>query len=244
MSKGTYEGRVSTRFPPEPNGHLHIGHAKSICLNFGIASKFGGTCNLRFDDTNPASEKQEFIDSIQEDVKWLGFTWHEQPHYASDNFDKLHEWALSFIERGWAYIDELSAEEISQYRGTLTTPGKDSPFRDRPVAESLELFRKMREGELDPGTAVLRAKIDMAHTNVIMRDPIMYRIIKGIPHPRTGSDWVIYPSYDWAHGTSDAIESITHSVCTLEFNMHNELYDWFNERVFSLGALECNALPR
>lgn len=244
ISKGTYGGRVRTRFPPEPNGYLHIGHAKSICLNFGIAAKFGGACNLRFDDTNPASEKQEFIDSIQEDVKWLGFQWDGPERYASDYFSKLYEWAEIFIEKDWAYVDELSAEEISEYRGSLTSPGKDSPYRSRPAEESLELLRKMRAGEIDQGEAVLRAKIDMAHQNVIMRDPIMYRILNST-HPRTGDAWCIYPSYDYAHGLSDALESITHSVCTLEFTMHNELYDWFNEKVKSLsGALECEALPR
>lgn len=242
----TYAGRVRTRFPPEPNGYLHIGHAKSICLNFGIAQKFGGACNLRFDDTNPATEKQEYIDSIQADVRWMGFTWDGPERYASDYFGQLHSWAVAFLERGWAYVDELSAEEISEYRGTLTRPGKDSPFRNRPAEENLELFLRMRNGDLEPGKAVLRAKIDMQHRNVIMRDPIMYRIIKDVAHPRTGHAWPIYPSYDWAHGLSDALEEITHSVCTLEFNMHNELYDWFNERVRSLGAasgLPNQALP-
>jgi len=244
VEKQTYGGRVCTRFPPEPNGYLHIGHAKSICLNFGIAKKFGGICKLRFDDTNPASEKQEYIDSIQEDVRWLGFQWDENAHYASDYFDQLHSWACAFIEQGWAYIDELSAEEISLYRGTLTKPGKNSPFRDRPVEENMDLFKKMRAGEIEQGAAVLRAKIDMSHPNVIMRDPIMYRIVKTPPHPRTQDKWLIYPSYDWAHGLSDAIEEVTHSVCTLEFNMHNELYDWFNEKVYTLGFLKCVALPR
>jgi len=243
-AKGTYSGRVVTRFPPEPNGYLHIGHAKSICLNFGIAHKFDGTCNLRFDDTNPASEKQEYIDSIKEDVRWLGFEWHGPAHYASDYFVKLYEWAKMFIERDWAYVDELSAAEISEYRGSLTRPGKDSPYRSRPIQESLDLLEKMRAGDVEPGKAVLRAKIDMAHRNVIMRDPIMYRIIKDEPHPRTGMEWPIYPSYDWAHGLSDAIEQVTHSVCTLEFNMHNELYDWFNEQVKSMDCLQCEALPR
>jgi len=243
-ASGTYGGRTCTRFPPEPNGYLHIGHVKSICLNFGIARKFGGTCNLRFDDTNPASEKQEYIDSIKEDVKWLGFAWDGPAHYASDYFERLHEWAVAFIERDWAYVDELSGEEISRYRGSLTTPGKDSPWRNRPVSESLCLFKRMRAGELEQGAAVLRAKIDMAHRNAIMRDPIMYRIIKEPPHPRTKDAWCMYPSYDWAHGLSDAIEEVTHSVCTLEFSMHNELYDWFNERVQSLGKLTSVALPR
>lgn len=242
--RGKYGGRVCTRFPPEPNGYLHIGHAKSMCLNFGIAQKFGGACNLRFDDTNPAGERQEYIDAIQEDVKWLGFQWSGKVRYASDYFGSLYDWAKLFIERDWAYVDELSAEAISEYRGSLTTPGKDSPYRSRPIAESLVLFERMRAGKLDQGAAVLRAKIDMAHRNVIMRDPIMYRIIKDHLHPRTGSEWSMYPSYDWAHGLSDAIEEITHSVCTLEFNMHNELYNWFNERVQNLGALSCKVLPR
>eukprot|EP00440_Ansanella_granifera_P037704 gb/GFBE01040905.1/.p1 GENE.gb/GFBE01040905.1/~~gb/GFBE01040905.1/.p1 ORF type:complete len:700 (+),score=132.41 gb/GFBE01040905.1/:1-2100(+) len=250
LEKGTHSGKVCTRFPPEPNGYLHIGHVKSICLNFGIAQKFGGDCNLRFDDTNPASEKQEFIDSIEEDVRWLGFAWAGSERYASDYFQQLYLWAEAFIERGWAYVDELSAEEISEYRGSLTRPGRDSPFRSRPAAESLEVFRKMRAREMPQGSAVLRAKIDMAHRNVIMRDPIMYRILMDSPHPRTGDEWPIYPSYDWAHGLSDAIEGVTHSACTLEFNMHNELYDWFNEKVLSLpGALPlcqppASALPR
>lgn len=229
-----YQGRVRTRFPPEPNGYLHIGHVKSICLNFGIAKKFGGSCNLRFDDTNPESEKQVFIDSIQEDVRWLGFEWDGAERYASDYFGQLYEWAEAFIEEGLAYVDELSAEEISEYRGSVTRPGKNSPWRDRPKSESLEIFRKMRAGEMAQGSAVLRAKIDMSSPNVIMRDPIMYRILPNTPHPRTGDEWPIYPSYDWAHGLSDAIEGVTHSVCTLEFNMHNELYNWFNEKVLSL----------
>jgi len=244
VEAGKYGARVRTRFPPEPNGYLHIGHAKSICLNFGIARKFGGSCNLRFDDTNPASEKQEYIDSIQEDVRWLGFEWDGEARYASDYFDKLYSWAKVFIERDWAYVDELSAEELSQYRGTLTSPGKDSPFRNRPVAESLLIFERMRAGEVKQGAAILRAKIGMDNRNVIMRDPVMYRVIEHPPHPRTKSEWPVYPSYDWAHGLSDAIEEVTHSVCTLEFNSHNELYDWFNERVLSVGGLTCAALPR
>ncbi|CAE7381787.1 glnS [Symbiodinium sp. CCMP2592] len=239
IEKETYAGRVHTRFPPEPNGYLHIGHVKSICLNFGIAQKFDGKCNLRFDDTNPESEKQEFIDSIQEDVRWMGFAWEGTERYASDYFPLLYSWAEAFIEQGWAYVDELSAEEISEYRGSVTRPGKDSPYRDRPAEESLQIFRRMRAGEMEQGSAVLRAKIDMGHPNVILRDPIMYRILPNTPHPRTGSEWPIYPSYDWAHGLSDAIEGVTHSVCTLEFNMHNELYDWFNEKVASLP----DALP-
>lgn len=244
LERGTHGGVVRTRFPPEPNGYLHIGHAKSICLNFGIASKFAGTCNLRFDDTNPASEKQEYIDAIKRDVSWLGFQWDGPEHYASDYFGQLHEWAVAFIERGWAYVDELTAEEIQQYRGSLTRPGKDSPYRGRPIAENLALFARMRDGEIEQGKAVLRAKIDMSHGNVQMRDPIMYRIVKEPPHPRTGDHWPIYPSYDWAHGLSDALEEVTHSVCTLEFNMHNELYDWFNQQVKSLGTLPCPVLPR
>ncbi|CAK9047600.1 unnamed protein product [Durusdinium trenchii] len=229
-----YQGRVRTRFPPEPNGFLHIGHVKSICLNFGIAEKFGGSCNLRFDDTNPESEKQVYIDNIKEDVRWLGFEWDGSERYASDYFQQLYRWGEAFIDRGLAYVDELSAEDISEYRGSVTRPGKNSPFRDRPAEESLELFRQMRAGGMAQGSAVLRAKIDMSHPNVIMRDPIMYRILPDTPHPRTGNEWPIYPSYDWAHGLSDAIEGVTHSVCTLEFNMHNELYNWFNEKVLSL----------
>ncbi len=221
---------VVTRFPPEPNGYLHIGHAKSICLNFGVAEEFGGRCNLRFDDTNPTKEEQEYIDSIQEDVRWLGFDWGEHLYFASDNFEKLYEWAVHLISNGKAYVDDLSAEEIRNYRGTLTEPGKDSPFRDRPTDESLDLFARMRAGEFEEGARVLRAKIDMASGNINMRDPVIYRILHA-SHPRTGDSWHIYPTYDFAHGQSDAIEGVTHSICTLEFEDHRPLYDWLVENL-------------
>ncbi len=224
LADGTTKS-VVTRFPPEPNGYLHIGHAKSICLNFGIASEFAGKCNLRFDDTNPAKEEQEFIDAIEEDVRWLGFTWTDQPKYASDYFDTLYAWAEQLIEAGKAYVDDLNADEIRQYRGTLTEPGKDSPHRSRSVDENLDLFRRMKAGEYPDGTRVLRAKIDMASGNINMRDPVIYRIVHK-PHPRTGDAWCIYPTYDFAHGQSDAIEGITHSLCTLEFEDHRPLYEW------------------
>ncbi len=223
------EGRVQsvvTRFPPEPNGYLHIGHAKSICLNFGVADQFGGRCHLRFDDTNPAKEEQEYIDAILADVRWLGFDWGENLFYASDYFEQLYEWAVDLITAGKAYVDELSAEEIREHRGTLTEPGKDSPWRDRPTQESLALFERMRAGEFPTGSHVLRARIDMAAPNINLRDPVIYRIVHR-PHPRTGDAWCIYPTYDFAHGQSDAIEGITHSICTLEFQDHRPLYDWF-----------------
>ena len=219
---------VVTRFPPEPNGYLHIGHAKSICLNFGIASEFGGHCNLRFDDTNPAKEDQEFIDAIQADVKWLDVGWDGEVRYASDNFDQLYDWAEHLIGKGRAYVDDLSAEEMRDYRGTLTEPGKNSPYRDRKVDENLDLFRRMRAGEFEDGARVLRAKIDMAAGNINLRDPVLYRIVR-VPHPRTGDAWCIYPTYDFAHGQTDAIEGITHSLCTLEFEDHRPLYDWLIE---------------
>jgi len=222
--------RVATRFPPEPNGYLHIGHAKSICLNFGLAEQFGGTCNLRFDDTNPEKENQEFIDAIQEDVRWLGFKWQEPVHYASDYFDQLHQWALHLIRSGKAYVCHLTPEQAREYRGSLTEPGKNSPYRDRSVDENLALFEKMRAGEFDEGVCVLRAKIDMAAPNINLRDPILYRIRK-IAHHQTGDKWCIYPSYDFAHGQSDAIEGITHSICTLEFEDHRPLYDWLIENL-------------
>jgi len=222
--------RVATRFPPEPNGYLHIGHAKSICLNFGLAEQFGGTCNLRFDDTNPEKENQEFIDAIQEDVRWLGFKWQEPVHYASDYFDQLHQWALHLIRSGKAYVCHLTPEQAREYRGSLTEPGKNSPYRDRGVDENLALFEKMRAGEFDEGVCVLRAKIDMAAPNINLRDPILYRIRK-IAHHQTGDKWCIYPSYDFAHGQSDAIEGITHSICTLEFEDHRPLYDWLIENL-------------
>ena len=215
-----------TRFPPEPNGYLHIGHAKSICLNFGIAEEFGGTCNLRFDDTNPSKEDVRYEEAIKEDVRWLGFDWEDRTYYASDYFEQLYEYALRLISEGKAYVDDLSAEEIREYRGTLSEPGRESPSRERSVEENLKLFRAMRDGDFDDGQYVLRAKIDMASGNINMRDPVMYRIMKE-SHARTGDYWSIYPMYDWAHGQSDSIEGITHSLCTLEFEDHRPLYDWF-----------------
>src|SRR6202050_2725032 len=217
---------VVTRFPPEPNGYLHIGHAKSICLNFGIAEEFGGHCNLRFDDTNPAKEEQEYIDAIKRDVRWLGFDWGKNLFYASDYFEQLYEWAMVLIRAGKAYVDDQSQDETRASRGTLTEPGKNSPFRDRSVEETLDLFARMRAGEFANGARVLRAKIDMASGNINLRDPVLYRILHA-EHPRTGKTWCIYPSYDFAHGQSDAIEGITHSICTLEFEDHRPLYDWF-----------------
>ena len=225
VASGKHAGIV-TRFPPEPNGYLHIGHAKSICLNFGVAAETGGRCHLRFDDTNPAREEQEFIDAIQEDVRWLGFEWGTDAYHASDNFDQLYQWAKHLISEGKAYVDGLSAEEMRAYRGTLTEPGKNSPHRDRPVAESLDLLARMRTGEFEDGALVVRAKIDMAAPNMNLRDPVIYRIVHAI-HPRTGDAWCIYPTYDFAHGQSDAIENITHSLCTLEFEDHRPLYEWF-----------------
>ena len=222
---GRFGGRVHTRFPPEPNGYLHIGHAKSICINFGLARDFGGKCNLRFDDTNPVKEDVEYVDSIQQDVRWLGFEWEGEPHYASDYFDRLYAYAEKLIMDGQAYVDELSAEEIREYRGTLTRPGTPSPWRERPASESLDLFRRMKAGEFPDGKLVLRAKIDMASPNVIMRDPTLYRI-RHADHHRTGDKWCIYPMYDFTHCISDSIEGITHSICTLEFDNNRELYDW------------------
>jgi glutaminyl-tRNA synthetase len=223
-------GGVVTRFPPEPNGYLHIGHAKSICLNFGIAEEFGGRCHLRFDDTNPAREEQVFIEAIKEDVRWLGFDWGEHLHFASDYFEQLYQWAESLIEAGKAYVDDLPVDEMRAYRGTLTEAGRDSPYRDRAVAENLTLFRAMRAGEFAEGACVLRAKIDMAAGNMNLRDPVLYRILHS-PHPRTGTAWCIYPNYDFAHGQSDAIEAITHSLCTLEFADHRPLYDWLLDNI-------------
>jgi glutaminyl-tRNA synthetase len=220
------EGRVHTRFPPEPNGYLHIGHAKSICLNFGIAAEYGGLCNLRFDDTNPTKEEVEYIESIKKDIRWLGFDWEDREYYASDYFEKLYEWAVRLIKKGKAYVCELNAEQIREYRGTLTEPGQNSPYRDRTIEENLDLFQRMRAGELPDGSHTLRAKIDMAAPNLNMRDPVMYRILR-TTHHRTGDDWCIYATYDWAHGQSDSIEGITHSICTLEFEDHRPLYDWF-----------------
>ena len=221
---------VVTRFPPEPNGYLHIGHAKSIALNFGIAQEFGGKCHLRFDDTNPAREEQEYIDAIQRDVRWLGFDWGENLFYASDYFDQLFAWAEDLIRAGLAYVDDQSQDDIRLSRGTLTEPGKNSPFRDRGVEENLDLFRRMKAGEFPNGARVLRARIDMASGNINLRDPVLYRIIHA-EHPRTGKAWSIYPSYDYAHGQSDAIEGITHSICTLEFEDHRPLYDWLLDRL-------------
>ncbi|MGE3165732.1 MAG: glutamine--tRNA ligase/YqeY domain fusion protein [Planctomycetota bacterium] len=226
IAAGKHGGRVHTRFPPEPNGYLHIGHAKSICVNFGVAQQFGGRCNLRFDDTNPTKEDTEYVDSIQEDVRWLGFQWHEAPRFASDYFDRLYQWAIDLVRAGKAYVCDLSAEETRSYRGTLTTPGRDSPYRNRSVAENLDLFERMRGGEFPDGARTLRAKIDMASPNMNLRDPVMYRILHA-HHHRTGDAWCIYPMYDYAHGLSDAIEGITHSLCTLEFENHRPLYDWF-----------------
>jgi glutaminyl-tRNA synthetase len=218
--------QVITRFPPEPNGYLHIGHAKSICLNFGVAEEFGGRCHLRFDDTNPAKEEQEYIDAIERDVRWLGFDWGKHLYHASDYFEQLYAWAEDLIRASKAYVDDQAPEQMRLNRGTLTEPGKNSPFRDRSVEENLDLFRRMRTGEFPNGARVLRAKIDMASGNINLRDPVLYRILHA-PHPRTGTAWKIYPSYDFAHGQSDAIEDITHSICTLEFEDHRPLYDWF-----------------
>src|SRR2546430_1809520 len=226
---GRYQGRVATRFPPEPNGYLHIGHAKAICLNFGIVAERGGTCNLRFDDTNPTKEDVEYVDAIKEDVAWLGFRWTAEL-YASDYFERLYQLAQALIRRGLAYVDSLSADEIRQYRGTLTEPGRDSPYRDRPIQENLDLLAKMRAGAFEDGRHVLRAKIDMASPNLNMRDPTLYRI-RHASHHRTGDAWCIYPMYDFAHPLSDAIEGITHSLCTLEFEDHRPLYDWLGEQV-------------
>ena len=220
------DGRVHTRFPPEPNGYLHIGHAKSICLNFGIAAEFGGLCNVRFDDTNPTKEEKEFVESIKEDVRWLGFDWGDRLYYASDYFDQLYDYAVQLIKIGKAYVDDLTADEIREYRGTLTQPGKDSPYRTRSVEENLDLFERMRAGEFENGSRVLRAKVDMASPNLNMRDPVMYRVLHA-SHHRTGNKWCIYPMYDFTHGQSDSIEGITHSICTLEFEDHRPLYDWF-----------------
>jgi glutaminyl-tRNA synthetase len=226
LRSNKHGGRVATRFPPEPNGYLHIGHAKSICLNFGTAAKYGGTCNLRFDDTNPTTEEVEYVESIQSDIRWLGFDWEDRLYFASDYFDRLHDYAVRLIEKGKAYVCDLSPDEIREHRGTLQKPGRHSPYRNRSVAESLDLFRRMREGEFEENACVLRAKIDMASPNVVMRDPVIYRIKKAAHH-RTGTRWCIYPMYDFAHCLSDSIEGITHSICTLEFENNRPLYDWF-----------------
>ena len=226
MKTNKWGGRVHTRFPPEPNGYLHIGHAKAICLSFGLAAEFGGVCNLRFDDTNPTKEEEEYVESIKEDVRWLGFDWEDREFYASDYFEKLHEYAVQLIKDGKAYVCDLTADEIREYRGTLKRPGKESPYRDRPLEENLDLFERMRAGEFEDGSRVLRAKIDMASGNLNMRDPVIYRILRATHH-RTGDKWCIYPMYDFTHGQSDSIEGITHSLCSLEFEDHRPLYDWF-----------------
>ncbi len=225
-----YGGRVHTRFPPEPNGYLHIGHAKSICLNFGIAAQYGGLCNLRFDDTNPTKEEREYVDAILENVRWLGFDWGDRLYYASDYFQQMYQSAIQLIKAGLAYVDDLTADEIRDYRGTLTQPGRESPFRGRSVAENLDLFARMAAGEFPDGARVLRARIDMASPNLNLRDPVMYRILHA-EHHRTGGRWCVYPMYDWAHGLEDSVERITHSICTLEFEDHRPLYDWFLEKL-------------
>jgi len=230
LKRGKNHGRVHTRFPPEPNGYLHIGHAKSICLNFGLAAEFGGRCNLRFDDTNPSKEDIEYVDSIKEDVRWLGFDWAEREFYASDYFEQLYEFAARLIKGGDAFVCDLNADQIREYRGTLTEPGKNSPYRNRSVEENLDLFQRMRAGEFPDGSRTLRAKIDMASPNINLRDPVMYRVLRATHH-RTGDRWCIYPTYDFAHGQSDSIEGITHSICTLEFEDHRPLYDWFLDRL-------------
>jgi glutaminyl-tRNA synthetase len=230
LKEGKNEGRVHTRFPPEPNGYLHIGHAKSICLNFGLAAEFDGLCNLRLDDTNPSKEETEYVESIREDVRWLGFDWGDREYYASDYFDRLYQFALRLIKAGKAYVCDLSADQMREYRGTLTEPGRNSPFRDRSIDENLNLFERMKTGEFPDGARTLRAKIDMASPNLNMRDPVMYRILHATHH-RMGSQWCIYPTYDFAHGQSDSIEGITHSLCTLEFEDHRPLYDWFLDQL-------------
>jgi len=222
--------KIITRFPPEPNGYLHIGHAKAICIDFGMAKEFGGECNLRFDDTNPAKEEQEYIDAIQNDVHWLGFDWGKRTFFASEYFDQMYKWAIELIKENKAYVDDLNADQIRQYRGTLTEPGKESPWRNRTVEENLDLFERMEKGEFEEGQKVLRAKIDMGHPNINMRDPVMYRIKKA-PHPRTGTKWNIYPMYDWAHGLEDSIEKVSHSLCSLEYEDHRPLYDWFLDQL-------------
>ncbi len=230
LKQGKNQGRVQTRFPPEPNGYLHIGHAKSICLNFGLAAEFGGLCNLRFDDTNPSKEDVEYVDSIKEDVRWLGFSWDDREFYASDYFEQLYQFAVQLVKAGKAFVCDLSADQIREYRGTLTEPGRNSPFRDRSIEENLDLFDRMRAGEFADGSRTLRAKIDMAAPNINLRDPVMYRVLRATHH-RTGDQWCIYPTYDFAHGQSDSIEGVTHSICTLEFEDHRPLYDWFLDQL-------------
>ena len=236
LQQGKHDGKVHTRFPPEPNGYLHIGHAKSICLNFGIARDYQGLCNLRFDDTNPHKENLEFVESIQRDVKWLGFDWHDRLYYASDYFEQLYDFAIELIEKGRAYVCDLSPDEAREYRGTLTEPGKDSPCRQRSVEENLDLFKRMRAGEFEDGSRVLRAAIDMASPNINLRDPILYRIRHGVIHHQTGEAWCIYPMYDYTHPISDALEGITHSLCTLEFEDHRPLYDWVLDNI----SIDCH----
>ena len=230
IKAGKNSGRVHTRFPPEPNGYLHIGHAKSICLNFGLAAQYGGLCNLRFDDTNPSKEEVEYVESIKEDIRWLGFDWQEREFYASDYFERLYTYALILIKKGKAYVCDLSPDETREHRGTLTQPGKNSPYRNRSIEENLDLFQRMRAGEFPDGSRTLRARVDMASPNLNMRDPVIYRILRATHH-RTGDAWCIYPMYDWAHGQSDSIEGITHSICTLEFEDHRPLYDWFIQQL-------------
>jgi glutaminyl-tRNA synthetase len=229
-ASGRFGGHVITRFPPEPNGYLHIGHAQAISIDFGMAREFGGRCHLRFDDTNPTKESQEYVDSIIDTVRWLGYDWGKHLYYASDYFEQLYAWAVELIKAGKAYVDDLTPEQMSEYRGTLTEPGRESPYRNRPVEESLDLFARMRAGEFDDGAKTLRAKIDMASGNINLRDPVMYRIRKATHH-RTGDAWCIYPMYDWAHGQSDSIEGITHSICTLEYEDHRPLYDWYLDQL-------------
>ncbi|MCM8814654.1 MAG: glutamine--tRNA ligase/YqeY domain fusion protein [Candidatus Omnitrophica bacterium] len=231
IASGRFGARVHTRFPPEPNGYLHIGHAKAIHLNFEIAKEFGGKCNLRFDDTNPAKEESEYVEAIKQDIKWLGYDWEDRLYFASDYFEKMYQYAIELIKKGKAYVCDLSPEEIREDRGTLTQPGKESPYRNRSVEENLELFKRMRNGEFPEGSRTLRAKIDMSSPNLNLRDPVMYRIIKKVPHYRTGNKWCIYPSYDWAHGLEDSIEGITHSLCSLEYENHRPLYDWFLDQL-------------
>ncbi len=230
IKNGKNQGRVHTRFPPEPNGFLHIGHAKSICLNFGLAAQYGGLCNIRFDDTNPETEETAYVDSIKEDVRWLGFDWEDREYYASDYFEKFYEFAVDLIKKGKAFVCDLSAEEVSAQRGTLTEPGQESPYRNRTIEENLDLLKRMRDGEFPDGSKSLRAKIDMADPNLLLRDPVLYRIRRE-SHYRTGDKWIIYPTYDWAHGQSDSIEGITHSICTLEFEVHRPLYDWLLDQL-------------
>ena len=236
LAAGKNDGRVHTRFPPEPNGYLHIGHAKSICLNFGIARDYAGLCNLRFDDTNPHKENEDYVNAIQEDVRWLGFDWQDRLFYASNYFEKLYGYAVELIEAGKAYVCDLNAEQIRDYRGTLTEPGRESPYRNRSVEENLDLFRRIRAGEFADGSRVLRAKIDMASPNMNMRDPTLYRIRHGVIHHQTGEEWCIYPMYDFTHPISDALEGITHSLCTLEFEDHRPLYDWVLDNI----SIDCH----